>query len=558
MHKDLEEHTIREFKGLNYSNKGAQPEASGIKESEFVDITNLNIAGKGFFEKRYGVEQVWAVTEGATPGRLRLVLVQRNLPDHAAQPYILCTDGNHLWRVNSPVGGGAFEYLINNAAGAAIAGLQWAVEYGGTTAGSAYNVTGLRGSSTFAYTTAMGGIISINPSSGYTSAWFPNSPPGTHMTFHKTRAWIVNSYGGDSFATPQTAGAETQVWFSDTGQLGSYGGVGAPNVFNLDHGDGDYLVASIPYNDQLLFFKTRKTYVVSLGPDPTAWTYRVLSDHIGCVGRGTIKNIDGKIYFLSTEGVVRTDGATAELISDPVEDMLQSYRDFKLPQNAMDIYASFYKGKYIIWLPRTEEVTIGDNAIVFDLATQTWTKWRLYGGVSCWGEARIAEKYDDSLYFGSWSSNKIWRMSRNAWTDNGTPYPMSFTTKKQTFNAPMSRKRLHLVSLTVKDETAASSTYVISTKHDDSATKVAVRTEAPSKYSHLNIKAPGGGYGTYFQTTVSNATSTGYAAIYDLTWTSQERALEPRSLVGGRATGGVVLVVGPNAQDKLNAGFIVG
>lgn len=557
MHKGIKEHTIREFKGLNYSNKGIYPEASAIKEDEFVDVLNWNVAGKGFFEKRYGVEQVWAVTESTTPSRLRLLLAQRRLPDSNLQPVILCTDSDRLWGVRSAVNGGAFEYRIGSAGGPVIGNVQWAIEYGGTASATAYNVTAVRSSPTYDFTTAQGGMITIPANSTITNNWVANSPPGTHMTLHKTRTWIVNSYGGDAFATPNTAGDETKVWFSNGGDLTNFGGVGAPNNFNLEFGDGDYLVASVPYNDQLLFFKTRKTYVVSVGPDPLNWTYRALSDHIGCVGRGTIKHIDGKIYFLSTEGVVRTDGSQAELISDPIEDLLETYRDFKNPQNAMDIFASYYKGKYILWIPRTLETSVGDNALVFDLATQTWTQWRLTGGVSCWGEVRVSEKWDDALFFGSWAGNKIWKMSRNVWTDNGTAYSLSFTTKKHNFGSPMSRKRLHLVGLTVKDEAPATSTYVISTKHDD-ATPAVSKTQAPTTFSHLNIKVPGGGYGSYFQTTVSNGTSTGYAAVYDLTWMSEERALEPRSVVGGRSTNGIVHVVGPHPQDKLDAGFVLG
>jgi hypothetical protein len=557
--EDLKEHTIRKFKGINASRQGTSFEATGLKDEELVDVVNWNITSEGNLEKRYGTVVNGTITTPSTPLRLRLLFTQRILPDIPAQPFFIVTDGTRTWRMNAAQNGGYAEYTVPG--GAPISNMQWFIEQGGTSSPSAYQINGIRGDAGHTITIANGGLLAISPGSFTTSTFFANTPPGTHMTWFKQRLWVVNSYGGDSLATPQTAGDETRVWFSSPTSAADFGGVGAPNNFNLEHGDGDYLVASIPYNDQLLFFKTRRTYIANTSGDPVGWTYRNISDHIGCVGRGTIKLIDGKIYFLSTEGVVRTDGSQAELISDNITNLLETYRDFKQPQTVMDIYASYYRGKYILWLPRITEVSIGDNALVFDLATETWTTWRLYGGVSCFGEARLADKWGDALYMGSWSGNRMWRLSKEQWTDNGTAYPASFQTKKINMDSPMANKRNYLIGLTVKDESPIPGSYTVSTKADD-GTPTASRTEAPSRTAVVNIKAPGGGYGKYFQTTVTQ-TSVGYAAVYDISWVNEEKGLEPYSAAGGARVSmppnsNVVWTLGPGPQSTLNFGYRLG
>lgn len=552
--KDIKEHTISKFKGINASRKGTAFEARGLADDQLVDVINWNIAPEGFLEKRPGIAPIISVIVPTTPLRLRLLILLRPGVDSSLSPFALCTDGSRLWRVYTSPGSGYFEHLLPSAQ--PLGNLQWAVEYGGTSPSTAYRAYCIRSDAAHSITAAQGSIATVAVGGTVTSDWAPNTPPGTHMTLHKSRAWVINSYGGDSFATPQTAGDETKVWFSDPGNPSAYGGVGVPSNFNLDHGDGDYLVASIPYNDQLLFFKTRKTYVVSVSGQPSDWTTRTISDTIGCVGRGTVKLIDGKIYFLSTQGIVRTDGASAELISDNVVDLLQQYRDFKVPQNTLDIYASYWQGKYILWLPRLAEVTIGDTAIVFDLATQTWTTWNLVGGTSYFGEARLPEKTGDSIYLGSWSGNRLWRLNRDQWTDNGTAYACSFTTKKLDMGTPMSRKRNYVMGMTVKDDSNDPGTYTVTQTADDNTAKNVVSTAVPAKQSVANIKLPGGGYGSYFQTRVSH-TGTGYAAVYDVTWINEERSLGQKSLVGGSAPGGITWIIGPNPQDKLNAGFVL-
>jgi hypothetical protein len=390
-------------------------------------------------------------------------------------------------------------------------------------------------------------MITISPATGQATA-YANTPVGTHLTMFKDRAWVVNSQGSTI-----TSGDETKVWFSTPTNPMDYGGAGLPNNFNLDFGDGDFLVASIPFNDSLYFFKTRKIYIVNCEGDPTNWQSRSITERVGCVGRGTIKLIDGKLYFLSLDGVVRFDGASAELISDPITDLLETYRDFKNPDTVMNTYASNWNNKYILWLPKAGN---GDNALVFDVPSSTWTTWKLSNGVTSFGEAKMANLQVDTLFLGSWAGNNLWKMTRgnNLWTDNGLPFTASFVTRKMDMGLPMSRKRNYLVGLTVKDESVDPGTYVIKTQADDLLPST--QSEIPGKLSVTNIKARGAGYGRYFQTTVQHS-STAYAAVYDVTWISEDKGLIPFSTPDKSTPTVEYWTLGPHNNDRLDSGFVL-
>lgn len=517
MRSEVKEHTIRKFKGINTAKKGPTYEAVGLPEDQMVSIENFNIGSNGFLEKRFGIQAHSTITSPNTPLALRVIGAQR-ITSISTTGYVYVTDNNRVWKVNAS-SGVATEVLIT-VGNPPVGNLQWAVEYGGTAASTAYYNTGIRWAP--GITTAMGGVITLYPGTSQASDWVANTPVGTHMTVFKDRGWVINSQGSSTLT-----GDETKVWFSQPTSLGDYGGAGLPNNFNLDFGDGDYLVATIPYNDQLICFKTRKIFAVSVDGDPTSWQYRTLSDRVGCVGRGTVKLIDGKMYFLSLDGVVRTDGTQFELISEPITDLLETYRDFKLPATVMNTYASYWQNKYILWLPRELEVVYGDNALVFDIPTSTWTTWRLTNGVTSLGEAKFNDLHLDTLFFGSWSGNKLWKMDNSSYTDNGAIFPCSFTTKKMDFGEPMSRKRNFLMGLTVKDEAANQGTVTVATSSEDATAVSTVAVPSPSVV--LNIKARGAGYGRYFQTTVTQQ-STAYSAVYDLTWMTEERGIEPKSL----------------------------
>jgi hypothetical protein len=426
------------------------------------------------------------------------------------------TDGAETWRISA--GGGTATRLT--VAGVSLASLQSMVEYGGTDTATAYNCTGVRWWPTQVPGEMNQGIIGFyGDTTVNQSGPVANTPIGTQIALFKLRGWVINTMGKYN-----SSGYESKVWYSQPGNLGDWGGAAMFN-FNLDFGDGDYLVAMLPYNDQMLFFKSRKTYMVSADGPTTNWQYRLISDRIGCVGRGSVKIINNIIYFLSVDGVVRTDGVTFQNISDPIRDYFDAYRDYWKPETAMNLFASYWDFKYIVWMPSSDGIT--NTAFAFDVRTEGWSMWKLTGGVTANGDALWDEHYPDTLFFGSSTGNQIWSFGANSFRDNSVNYDCSLTTKKYDFGSAMKKKRNHLLGVSVGDvSTFQNGSITVTNTADDAVTTT--RTEVPNTNSAMNVKARGSGYGRYFQAKVQH-NSGSFIALYDITWMNEERAFEAKS-----------------------------
>lgn len=549
--------TINKFKGMNTGFLGSSSEQYSQEDEELADITNFNIATDGYLEKRQGTSAQAIITTPYAPNYLRLLLLQRTRVGPLANR-IFVTNGTDTWRIG--LNGGPRDRLT--VAGASMTGLMSIVEYGGANAAESYNCTGVRLDLNASDPIASGGIVGIyGDTTTNSGGWVSNTPMGTQIIAFKNHGWVINSFGanypGATYSTHK--GDETKVWYSNPGNLGDFGGAGAPNNFSLDFGDGDICTSMVIFNDQLVIFKARKTFVVSADGNPTDWQQRLVSDRIGCVGRGTAKVINGIIYFLSADGVMRTDGTTFQNISAPVRDFLWQYDAYVDPKVVTNLYASYWEHKYILWLP-DETQDKCTRALVYDIRTEIWTKWDFVGGVQPYGEAVWDEHYPSTLLLGSWYGNSLWQMAGSvAWTDNSTKYDCTFTTKKYDLGSVMKRKRNHFAGLSVVDNYINRGTYKIDITADDTTTTT--RTEATFvSQTTMNIKAKGAGYGRYFQVRVTQNSSQ-YAAVYDLTLMNEDRGYEQRSMPSQYVVAvdpTRVFNMGPDAQDKLDAGMKMG
>lgn len=547
INRKFEPVTISKFNGMDTGLAGSTPEQYSSEDDVMSDITNFNTTPDGYLEKRKGAYRTVAITQPVKPASLRLLYLQRTRVGGLTNR-LFATDSFRVWRIVA--GTTQNDELL--AAGASIAGLQWMVTYGGTASDTAYNCTGIRWTPT-TNPNGVGGVIgfygdsTLNNPGGFVG----NSPIGSMILNFKNRAWIINTRGAEN-----AAGHETKVWFSEPASFGNFGGAGMPNNFNLGFADGDYLVSMVAFNEQIIFFKSRTTYIASVDSAPTSWQYRLVSDRLGCVGRGTPKVINGVIYFLSAEGVIRTDGTTFQNISEPIRDFLDSYKDYYSPRNALEIYASYWDNKYILWMPSSDGIC--RQALVFNVLTENWTRWTFAGNVFPYGEAVWDEHYPDSLFVGNnlhaSTGNDIWQLGPAIYQDNQVTYPCTVQTKKYDLGRAMTRKRNHLVGITVTDNYLVQGTYTVKTMADDTVSTSQI--EAPAKFSAMNVKAKGAGYGRYFQTLVTQSSS-GYHALYDITWMNEERGFAPRSGPAPPASS-IIFNMGPDAQDKLDSGMKMG
>lgn len=489
--------TINKFKGIVYN----PPELAGMDDAESPGMQNWNINPAGFLEKRRGGELKATIT-GLT-GAARVLAIQRMNPSGTLAE-LLVTDMVKTYSCTLPGVTTPFEVTMPGPVSLSV--LQWLVEYG--IPGNAYNMTGIR-------STSSNGIVGINIA-GAATAPVGNSPAGTHLTIFKDRGFALNSL--------DTAGLESRLWYSAPGNMTDWGGVGLPQNIDLNPGDGDFLVATVPYNDQLIIFKSRKTYVLTADGSPTSWSVRLLNDVIGCTGRGSIKIINGFIYFLSADGVYKTDGTTFQLISDNVRSVTSQNRDYRNPLGVLAIYSAYWDDKYILWMPSTTNT----QPVVWDLRAECWVRWLFAGGVDMAGEARYNEFNPDTLYIGGRATNKVWALGASVYQDEGVNYAASWNSRTMEFGDPTAFKRNHILMLDVGPNFNAASAFTVTYSADGIA-----GAGQPTQSSNINVrkmlKFKGAGRARYLQTAIS-VTDQYPQYLYGITWMNETKSLIPKNV----------------------------
>jgi hypothetical protein len=347
-----------------------------------------------------------------------------------------------------------------------------------------------------------------------------NSPLGTHGVIFKERSWIVNSISTTD---------ESRVSFSYPGNPGDFTAPGSGNII-VGYGDGDYLVCCVPFNDVLIIFKSRSTWILTAEGESSAWSgVRILNPSIGCVGRGTPKVIGGFLYFLSADGVYKTDGTTFELISDPVKDLVTGTRDFRNPANVLLLDAAYWDEKYILFLPtQTGVLNSYNTALVYDTRKELWTRWLFSGSCTTSGQARYQEYGPDTLYLGDKINPRIYSMGQETYADNGTVYPTYWKSKAMDFGDPVSYKRNHFVALdTAPMPLSGPTSYTVTHVTDQATPAATVRNN--SMTSRRLMKFKGVGYARWIQTTVSTLDNLP-SVVYSITWENEVKNPLQKSL----------------------------
>jgi hypothetical protein len=86
--------------------------------------------------------------------------------------------------------------------------------------------------------------------------------------------------------------------------------------------DGEIGCAIFPFNNSLYVFKETNVYQYSTIGDITNWGHVRLDTRYGCPFNRTVQDLDGYMYWLSLEGMVRCDGTNCELVDDNIRNRL--------------------------------------------------------------------------------------------------------------------------------------------------------------------------------------------------------------------------------------------
>jgi len=434
--------TLDKFGGLRF---GDSANSAAMEDNEAVQIDNFNFTDMGTLKKRDGwyptntdVTMTLKIPAGAPtahPATIYPLGVQRLSPAGAVHRlWFTNMAQTDIWFLLFPSLATADCTLARVPAGVAIDKAEWIIQAATPTAPYQMHLCRSGGNGS-------GGLISIDQTGTPTA--FLTSPAGTHLSLFKDRLFMVNSI--------HAGGQESRVYFSDSAippGLG-YGTWPANNFFDIAPASGEFNVATIVFNDQLMIFKNRSIWTLTVEGLPSNWLVRNLHPSIGCIGRGTVKIINGFIYFLSLEGVYRTDGTTFERLSDPVDDMLRQFQTLTA-NDVLRRNALHWDDKYILLMPDANADVL--SAQVYNLNVQQWSRWvwgttpplNIPNAVTYW------ETTPPSLYAGDADDNCVYNMGDNVYyQDNGSNFSAIWRSKKFTWGDPTVYKRNYWVGIDV-------------------------------------------------------------------------------------------------------------
>ncbi len=323
---------LEKFGGMRY--QSAFDEA--IEDNDLLDALNVIVDEEGVIKRRQGFDQVQSVSGVTTFA----TILGRHETSTLSHMYVQSAGGVSLINQVGSTTVWTESGLVNAKAMAQYAGNAFIFSY---------------------QTQQMMKVDSL----GNRTTNFANVQ-ASGVVAHKARLFTWNIFTGtiDQLRYSQLYTDPTNPNFSGAGAWP------AANTLDVASGDGEPITAVVEYNDNLIIFKKTSTWLLFTDGSPlTAWKLQKIHDSIGCVAQFSPKVIGSLLYFVSTDGVYRTDGTTFEEISRPIA---QVWRGFA-HNNASVTYERYgieWNGLYIVSMDRSD-----NEWGVFNTKNDTWTRW---------------------------------------------------------------------------------------------------------------------------------------------------------------------------------------
>lgn len=188
---------------------------------------------------------------------------------------------------------------------------------------------------------------------GTTVADVTGSPPnGKYLAFHKNRLFLVDPNN------------PTKVVYSELGDYNTY--ESTYFFYAPSPKSGDPITGLKVFQDNLIVF-TRKTKWVLYGDDPGNFVLRQASGKKGAVAQATIQTDPNYVYFLSDDGVYRFNGSADELMSDAIQNEIDSIND-KTKCSAV-VHNNYYR----LYYPSLTSADV-DSCILWDSNNKFWLR----------------------------------------------------------------------------------------------------------------------------------------------------------------------------------------
>lgn len=292
-------------------------------------------------------------------------------------------------------------------------------------------------------------------------------------------------------------------------------------------GDKTATQAIVAYRDKIVIFKLDRIWVLSLTGPPASWSLKQLPWSKGCNGYNAVQVIDDLIYFVSRDGVYRTDLVTMQEVSSPIRGVF-NHRDNSVQPNLFgavppewnwDIQAFadslVYWNKKIIISLRTEPgnltVSLGNiyRMFCYNLDNATWTEWfpsvagvtqqfdPFYSGYNLPAPFPIAGGLQAGLYLGGLDtigSLYYYQEANNIYGDgptNVTPITTFAITSLIDNSAPVDWKRIPFMSMRATGLNVANSVLTLIPENDVGLAQVRL---LPTITTRPQIKIKGCGF----------------------------------------------------------------
>lgn len=139
-------------------------------------------------------------------------------------------------------------------------------------------------------------------------------PLGDFLAKHVNRVWVAGVKGNRSILYG------SKFLDATTWTLG--GNASDPVQFIIGINDGDVITAIYSFGDALIVFKRRSTWAI-LGKNQNNFEIKNLSNLIGCIQHKSVREKQGKLYWLSHRGIEKLEGGVISpfgSFSDPIKD----------------------------------------------------------------------------------------------------------------------------------------------------------------------------------------------------------------------------------------------
>ncbi len=159
----------------------------------------------------------------------------------------------------------------------------------------------------------------------------------------------------------------SQLWFSEVGEPEVYD---PESVFEVRTNDGDRITGIKAYSDQLIVCKDHSFSKV-IGNSADNFQLINLSSDYGCISNRSIVTNNQKMYWLDKKGILEYNGASWDIISEPIEAIFRRMNLSAARENACGVH-HLYRNQ-IWWGIPVDSSTKNNITVVYDYFVGAWT-----------------------------------------------------------------------------------------------------------------------------------------------------------------------------------------